>query len=194
MPTCIPHFYLSRLSNIHSHKSFLTHSQNTTINFYATTFVIQVRAINKNKQNNHSSARHISNLEALIAAIEATAKNVKVTAQDFAKLAFKEQVALSHSAGVFISMHGAGEFEEYIVCVIFVPTCLFPHRLKLITYIKHTSNIIYTLQFRHDTHFPCSSWQAQLLCSRGAATGSLHRLSRRTRIRQPRSDVRAALL
>jgi len=31
-----------------------------------------------------------------------------VTAQDFAKLPFEKQVALSHTAGVFVSMHGAG--------------------------------------------------------------------------------------
>lgn len=69
--------------------------------------VIEVRAINKNKMNNHSSARHIKNLGALIAALESI-PNVKVTAQDFAKLPFEKQVSLSHSASIFISMHGAG--------------------------------------------------------------------------------------
>jgi hypothetical protein len=69
--------------------------------------VIEVRAINRAKRNNHSSARHIKNLLALMEALRSI-PNVKVTAQDFAKISFAEQVALSHSAGVFISMHGAG--------------------------------------------------------------------------------------
>eukprot|EP01034_Spumella_vulgaris_P033020 gene33020-40751_t len=69
--------------------------------------VIEVRSINPNKRNNHSSARHITNLQALIAALESI-PGVRVTAQDFAKLKYSEQVSLSHSAGVFMSMHGAG--------------------------------------------------------------------------------------
>lgn len=69
--------------------------------------VIEVREINKTKRNNHSSARHIKNLQQLIASLN-TIPNVRVTAQNFAAIPFKEQVALSHSAGVFISMHGAG--------------------------------------------------------------------------------------
>jgi hypothetical protein len=69
--------------------------------------VIEVRSINKQKRNNHSVARHISNLRELIDALQSI-KNVRVTAQDFAMIPFSEQVSLSHSAGIFISMHGAG--------------------------------------------------------------------------------------
>lgn len=69
--------------------------------------VIEVRAINRKKTNNHSVARHIANLEALTSALHEI-PGVRVTAQDFAQLQFAEQVALSHSAGVFVSMHGAG--------------------------------------------------------------------------------------
>lgn len=69
--------------------------------------VIEVRAINRKKSNNHSSARHIRNLNELIAALESI-PNVQVTAQDFAKIPFAEQVALSNSADIFLSMHGAG--------------------------------------------------------------------------------------
>jgi len=69
--------------------------------------IIEVRKIDKRKGNNHSSARHIANLKDLIAALE-TLPGVRVTAQNFAELPFGEQVALSHSAGVFLSMHGAG--------------------------------------------------------------------------------------
>ena len=69
--------------------------------------VIEVRAINPNKRNNHSSARYIRNLQALIRALK-TIPGVRVTAQNFAKIPFEQQVALSHSAGVMLSMHGAG--------------------------------------------------------------------------------------
>jgi hypothetical protein len=69
--------------------------------------VIEVRKINKNKQNSHSSARYIRNLDELIKALQ-TIPNVLVTAQDFASISFEKQVALSHSASIFISMHGAG--------------------------------------------------------------------------------------
>lgn len=69
--------------------------------------VVEVRAINQRKTNNHSSARHIKNLEQLVRALSAI-PGVRVTAQDFAQLSFSEQVKLSHSAGVFVSMHGAG--------------------------------------------------------------------------------------
>lgn len=69
--------------------------------------IIEVRSINKNKKNNHSSARFIKNLQDLVAALKGI-PNIKVTAQDFAKLSFSDQVKLSHSMGIFMSMHGAG--------------------------------------------------------------------------------------
>lgn len=69
--------------------------------------VIEVRAINRKKQNTHSSARHIRNLKALLSSLQKI-HNIKVTAQDFANIPFSEQLSLSHSAGVFVSMHGAG--------------------------------------------------------------------------------------
>eukprot|EP01038_Epipyxis_sp_PR26KG_P009462 gene9462-12748_t len=69
--------------------------------------VIEVRAINPKKANNHSSARHIKNLDALVKGLSSI-RGVRVTAQDFAKISFDQQVALSHSASIFISMHGAG--------------------------------------------------------------------------------------
>jgi hypothetical protein len=69
--------------------------------------VIEVRKINKSKTNNHSSARYIRNLKALMHVLESI-PNVRVTAQNFAEIPFAQQVQLSHSAGVFMSMHGAG--------------------------------------------------------------------------------------
>jgi hypothetical protein len=69
--------------------------------------VIEVRKINSKKQNNHSSARYIANLQELIAAFSSI-PNVKVTAQDFAQLSFMEQIKLAHSASILVSMHGAG--------------------------------------------------------------------------------------
>jgi len=70
--------------------------------------IIEVRAINPAKRNNHSSARFIKNLTKLIASLEQEVPNIKVTAQNFAQLTFIEQVKLSHSMGILISMHGAG--------------------------------------------------------------------------------------
>lgn len=55
---------------------------------------------------------------------------VTVTAQDFAKLSFAEQVRLSHSASVFLSMHGAGTthiFHMAVGQVIIVHHCKYMH-------------------------------------------------------------------
>jgi len=68
--------------------------------------VVQVRSIDSTKQL-LSTARLIVNLDALVQALRSI-PNVVVTVQDFALLTFAEQVALAHSAGVFVSMHGAG--------------------------------------------------------------------------------------
>ncbi len=71
--------------------------------------VIECRSINHSKSSlKHSTGRHIRNLRAVIDAVERKIPNIKVTAQDFAQLNMSAQVALSHSAGVFVSMHGAG--------------------------------------------------------------------------------------
>ena len=69
--------------------------------------VLELRPIDRNKTDEHSSARHIYNSEKLISELKRLS-NVRITAQDFTALSFREQVALSHSAGVFVSMHGAG--------------------------------------------------------------------------------------
>ena len=69
--------------------------------------VLEIRPIDPKKIDEHSSARHILNAADLIKALHLI-PNSRVTAQDFTLLSFKEQVALSHSAGVFLSMHGAG--------------------------------------------------------------------------------------
>ena len=70
--------------------------------------IIEVRKVNSAKRNNHSTARYIRNLQGLIAALEREVSNIKVTAQNFAALSFAEQVKLSHSMGILVSMHGAG--------------------------------------------------------------------------------------
>jgi hypothetical protein len=69
--------------------------------------VIEVRAINPHKRDGNSVARHIANLPELVQALKAI-PNVRVTPQDFALLKFPEQVSLAHTAGVILSMHGAG--------------------------------------------------------------------------------------
>ena len=68
--------------------------------------VIGARAIEDHKSK-ESSARYVKNMAELLAKIESIPR-VRVTVQDFALLDFAEQVKLSHSAGVFLSMHGAG--------------------------------------------------------------------------------------
>ena len=69
--------------------------------------VIELRPIDFKKKNENSRARHISNIPQLVESMRLI-PNIRVTAMDFTTLSFKEQVALSHSAGVFVSMHGAG--------------------------------------------------------------------------------------
>ena len=69
--------------------------------------VIELRPIDFTKTNEHSRARHISNIPQLVERMNLI-PNIRVTAMDFTTLPFREQVALSHSAGVFVSMHGAG--------------------------------------------------------------------------------------
>ncbi len=78
--------------------------------------VIEVRKINPQKRNNHSSSRYIANLVELVSAFSSL-PNVKVTAQDFAQLSFIEQIKLAHSASIFVSMHGAGTTHIFHMAV-----------------------------------------------------------------------------
>jgi Glycosyltransferase 61 len=68
--------------------------------------VFAVRAIEAHKSK-ESSARFIKNLNELVAAVK-DISGVRVTVKDFAKLSVIEQVSLAHSAGVLVTMHGAG--------------------------------------------------------------------------------------
>ena len=101
--------------------------------------VIEVRAINPNKQNSHSSARHIRNLDVLVKALE-TLPNVAVIAADFATMPFPEQVKLSHSASIFISMHGAGTTH------IFHSALGSPNCCALVELFPDTSVSLYSAQ------------------------------------------------
>ena len=58
-----------------------------------------------NKRKPQSRGRIISNLNEVVREIE-DIPGVKLTVQEFSKIPFKKQVALAHSAGVFVSMHG----------------------------------------------------------------------------------------
>ena len=69
--------------------------------------VVEIRPIDGRKTDEHSSARHVENIIELIAALD-NIPGVRVTAQDFTRMSFERQVSLSHSAGVYVSMHGAG--------------------------------------------------------------------------------------
>ena len=48
---------------------------------------------------------------------------VTITAQDFAVLSFQEQVRLSHSASVLLSMHGAGTTHIFHMALGQVSCC-----------------------------------------------------------------------
>lgn len=69
--------------------------------------VIEARHIDYSKNNNHATSRHIKNLDKLVETLSSI-DGVYVTAQNFAKISFDKQVALAHSASIFLSMHGAG--------------------------------------------------------------------------------------
>jgi hypothetical protein len=69
--------------------------------------VIEARHIDYSKNNNHATSRHIKNLDKLVETLSSI-DGVYVTAQNFAKISFDKQVALAHSASIFVSMHGAG--------------------------------------------------------------------------------------
>lgn len=117
--------------------------------------VIEVRAINPAKRNNHSSSRHIRNLQQLVAALNSI-PGVRVTAQDFAKIPFEEQVALSHSAGVFISMHGAGTTHIFH-SALGQPNCcalveLFPDRTIDLHTAQGYGNLARMLGMHHYRH------------------------------------------
>ena len=92
--------------------------------------VIAVRAIEAHKSK-ESSARYVKNMAVLLDAVR-TIPGVRVTVQDFAQIDFAAQVNLSHSAGVLLSMHGAG-VTQIVHSSVGSPNCcalieLFPDR------------------------------------------------------------------
>ncbi len=116
--------------------------------------IIEVRAINKAKRNNHSTARYIRNLKELIAALEKEVENIKVTAQNFAALTFPEQVKLSHTMGILVSMHGAGTTHIFHAAVGSRNCCglveLFPDK-SIEFYTAHGyGNLARMHGFHHD--------------------------------------------
>ena len=99
--------------------------------------VIELREINQHKRE--SIPRYILNSKELVEAIQLI-PNVKVTVQSFSKIPFREQVALSHSAGIFISMHGAGTANMFHSAVG-KPNCC-----ALIELFPDTSSHFYTIR------------------------------------------------
>jgi hypothetical protein len=92
--------------------------------------VIEVRAINPNKRNNHSSARHIANLDALIEALQKI-PGVKVTAQDFARISFEQQVLFSRA----LQLSTTRRVLTYQGCV----TCFVYRRWHCLTQLAYLS-------------------------------------------------------
>lgn len=114
--------------------------------------IIEVRKINPKKINNHSTARYIRNLSDLVLELEKI-PNVEITTQDFAELSFEEQVKLSHSAGIFISMHGAGTTHIFHQA-IGTPNCcalveLFPDQTIEFYTAQGYGNLARMLGFHH---------------------------------------------
>jgi PIN domain nuclease of toxin-antitoxin system len=125
--------------------------------------VIEVRSIKKNTRNNHSSGRFIRNLPALIAALNSiqnssTAMNVpiKVTAQDFSRLSFEEQIHLAHSASVLVSMHGAGTTHIFHMALGDRKCCglieMFPDKSVDLYTAKGYSNLARMMGFYHSRY------------------------------------------
>ena len=68
--------------------------------------VVEMRGL-KREKGMASICRYIANMPELVRVLK-TIPNVRITAKNFAEISFAEQVALTHSAGVYVSMHGAG--------------------------------------------------------------------------------------
>ena len=68
--------------------------------------VVEIRPFVKSK-GAASRCRYVSNMDRVLDGLRAL-EGVRVTAQNLTELSFTEQVKLVHSAGVYISMHGAG--------------------------------------------------------------------------------------
>jgi hypothetical protein len=99
--------------------------------------VIELREVNSHKPE--SFPRYIQNHQQVVEAIRSI-PGVKVTVQSFPKIPFREQVALSHSAGVFISMHGAGTANMFHAA-IGKPNCC-----ALIELFPDTSSHFHTIR------------------------------------------------
>lgn len=73
--------------------------------------VLLIRSI-KRGNDITSSSRYIVNIDELKSKL-VSISNAVVIVQDFSLLSFQEQVKLSHSANIFISMHGAGTIHMF---------------------------------------------------------------------------------
>ena len=71
------------------------------------TIVLERRLHNPKKSGTHASCRVIENINEVIQALKSF-NNVKVIVQNFAEISVEQQIAIAHSASVFVSMHGAG--------------------------------------------------------------------------------------
>lgn len=94
-------FFRKRWLETHGPKSLPLPDSGDTVHI-----VVETRAF-KSEKGMASICRYIPNMAELLRELRSL-PNVRVTAQNFAEISFEEQVALTHSAGVFVSMHGAG--------------------------------------------------------------------------------------
>jgi PIN domain nuclease of toxin-antitoxin system len=127
--------------------------------------VIEVRSIKNNNRNGHSSARFIKNLQSLISTLESlqvlspttkVAIPIKVTAQDFGKLSFSEQIHLAHTASVLVSMHGAGTTHIFHMAIGDRKCCglmeLFPDTTVELYTAKGYGNLARQLGLKHERY------------------------------------------
>lgn len=116
--------------------------------------VLQVRSVDPTKHY-LSAARNVVNIDALIQTLRSI-PNTAVTVQDFALLSFAEQVALAHSAGVLVSMHGASVTHIFHAalgqpnCCAFVE--LFPDKTVPFHEIKGFGNLARMLGVHYYEH------------------------------------------
>ena len=107
--------------------------------------VIEVRELNQKKKNIYQSAsRVIANLDKLVAEIKSI-PGVTLTVQSFSHIPFQQQVALSHSAGVLLTMHGAGTANMFHASVGSPNCCalieLFPDKTAPFHSIRGFGNL-----------------------------------------------------
>jgi hypothetical protein len=112
-----------------------------------------VMLVRRAENKGGSGARVITNVNALVQAIEAIAPNVRVVSADFAGMSFREQWLLMQSTSVFVAMHGAGSVHVTNMAVGSPNCCafveLFPAESVGFSSIRGSGNVARWLGVRY---------------------------------------------